>query len=236
MKARVNQITQWPAWAYDKTYFSQMHLNVCPFHCLITHWVPQEADSKTKFREEGIWEVVVPLWPTHMEGSRHGSKAHTQAQWQTPSIPQELELECSSSPELGQNGHVSVLLHYSGAACGRGVILGKVAEATPKGTDSGGLPLHWRGPRNAEKSSPMLPQAEVTALSPCDLILGAAHHPGVGGQEASSTRGNSALQETSDSTWRHFCCHNWGRGACLVWDAANPVRHTTVPTTNDCLV
>lgn len=163
-------------------------------------------------------------------------KTHMQAQWQSPSTPQELELECSSSPELGQIGHVSVLLHYSGAACGRGVISGKVAEATPKGTDSGGLSLHWRGPRNVEKSSPMLPQAEVTALSPCDLVLGAAHHPEVGGQEASSTRGNSALQETSDSTWRHFCCHDWGRGAWLVWDAANPVRHTTVPTTNDCLV
>ena len=53
-----------------------------------------------------------------------------------------LELDCSSSPVLGQNSHVSVLLYYSGAAYGRGVISGKVAEVTPKGTDSGGLSLH----------------------------------------------------------------------------------------------
>ena len=44
-----------------RLFFPQMHLNVCLLHCPITDWVPQEADSKTKFREEGIWEVVVPL-------------------------------------------------------------------------------------------------------------------------------------------------------------------------------
>lgn len=65
---------------------------------------------------------------------------------------------------------------------------------------------------------------------------------GFGIQEWSSTRGNSALEETSDNIWRHFWLSQmrdsgttgmqWGEARD---GAEHPIMHRTAPTIKNCL-